>query len=626
MFARVHKNLNLHSLIFIILVLVLKAPTVWGFSVSTTHQYQEMAKKESLWNDPKWIYLGHYNKNFFGYSSGFRGLFFIHPEGFDSPEKELLTTIEALFSDSSELTQKYGRHPQCQFLARRKWLIDKLHIHPENILPCEERTKWKKQLGTTSVTLIFASSDLGNPASSFGHTFLKLINPANAKNKDLIDYGVNYAADADASEGFFYALKGLFGFYDGRFTMLPYHQKIREYINLEGRDIWEYPLALTIEEVDELIDHLLELDNSASPYYFFSKNCSYQILSVLDAIRPDFQLSHHYKAWAIPIDTVKTIRQKTNLILETKYKQSLKTSYLEAYSNLNTEQQDVLNTMLDSTLSTYTIPANTNLTGTQKAEIYETGLKYLSVKAYRTQIDLDEEKYKMALQRASLGPSTKKGLTKQSSPPDQSHDSSAFYLGYGKNILSEYSSFKFRAAFHDLEQNDAGTVPFSQNNFGAFELRYYSEIKKLSLESFTFLNLISTNPTTPLDKNFSWKVRLDILDQFRPDFEMGGGLSFDLVFLKNSRISYFATSRYLKTENPLLKNSIQIGPEILFITRPLATLGLSLQLAYFSGYQNIPYLRFSTKLNYQLEQNFDLQLLANDQKNYQINFVKNFIF
>ena len=67
----------------------------------------------------------------------------------------------------------------------------KINIDAQDILPCRERIEWKEQLGATQVTLIFASSDLGNPASSFGHTFLKLVNPKNAKNRDLIDYGVN---------------------------------------------------------------------------------------------------------------------------------------------------------------------------------------------------------------------------------------------------------------------------------------------------------------------------------------------------------------------------------------------------------------------------------------------------
>ena len=613
MFAKALKHL------FIIAILmVLEAPASWGFSVSEVNHHLEKAKKLKLWDESKWLFLGHYEKSIFGYSSAFRGPLFIHEEGFDSPEAELLATVTAFFSDSAELTKKYGRHPQCQFLARRKWLIEKLEIKPYEILPCPERESWKKQLGATSASLIFAASDLGNPASSFGHTFLKLINPANAKNKDLIDYGVNYAADGDESEGFFYAFKGLFGMYSGRFTMLPYHQKIREYLNLEGRDIWEYQLALSADEVDELISHLLELDGSVSPYYFFSNNCSYQLLVALDAIRPELELSRRHSGWVNPIDTLKTFNRSKNFIIGKKYKQSLKTDYLSSFLKLNSRQKELLNDVIE--YSEVSLPAE--LKNSEKSAVYETAVKYLAVKAYRTQKDFDNEKYRISTLRAALGKVKSDEGERDTISPDHSHDSSAWYLGYGKNEVSEFTSLKFRATFHDIEQPDAGIVPFSQNTLGAIEIRHYSDIKKLIVERVTILNLINTNPVTPLDRNYSWKVRMDILDQFRPDFEFGGGYSYELNFLRSSRVAYFFTGRYLKANASIY----QAGPEVLFVARLSENFGFSLSLGYFAENLALPYLRFATKLNYQLAQNFDFQVQANDQKEYQLSLVKNFIF
>ena len=608
----------LNHLFFIAILIVLKAPASWGFSVSEVAVHLEKAKSQQLWNEPKWLFLGHYEKKLFGYKSAFRGPLFINDEGYDSPEAELLATVTALFSESTELTKKFGRHPQCQFLARRKWLIQKLEVKTHEILPCTERESWKNQLGATSVSLIFAASDLGNPASSFGHTFLKLVNPANAKNKDLIDYGVNYAADGDENEGFFYAFKGLFGMYPGRFTMLPYHQKIREYLNLEGRDIWEYPLALTADETDELVYHLLELDGSVSPYYFFSNNCSYQLLVALDAIRPELGLSRRHSAWVNPIDTVKTFNRTENLVIAKKYKKSLKTDYLSSFSKLSSMQKFALNDVIEK----QELSRGAELNVPERAAVYETALKYLAFRAYRTQRNYDNEKHRVSVLRASLGKVKSDEMTEKTISPDHSHDSSAWYLGYGKNQASDFISLKLRATFHDIEQPDVGIVPFSQNTLGALEVRYYSEIKKLSLERATLLNLINTNPVTPLEKNYSWKVRVDILDQLRPDIEFGGGFSYDLNLLRSSRIAYFFTARYLKSNAHIY----QAGPEILLIARPWETVGFSLSLGYFAENRALPYLRFATKLNYQLAQNFDFQIQTNDQKEYQLNLVRNFIF
>ena len=277
---------------------------------------------------------------------------------------------------------------------------------------------------------------------------------------------------------------------------------------------------------------------------------------------------------------------------------------------------------LDLVLEKLYIPNDFELNNFEKAKVYETALKYLAAKAYRLQKDLDTEKYKISLERAQLGPITNETVAKKIISPEQSHDSSAIYFGYGKNLLSDYSSFKFRASFHDLEQNDAGTVPFSQNNLAVIELRYYSEIKKMSIERFTLLNLINTNPASPLDKNISWKVRVDILDQFRPDTEISGGMSFDLSLFGPGRLSYFLTTRYFKNHD----HTYLAGPEIIFLTRPTDSLGVSINLGYFAELNSIPLIRFNTKINYQIRTNFDLQFQVNEQKDYQISIAKNFIF
>ncbi|MGZ3690200.1 MAG: Lnb N-terminal periplasmic domain-containing protein [Pseudobdellovibrio sp.] len=608
------------NLVFLVLVILLKAPFSWGFSISRTDEYLKEAQKQNLAYDIKWLKLGHYHKTLLGnYESSFRGPLFINEEGYKSPEKELETDIKMFFSDNNTQINKFPRPFQCQFLARRNWLIKKLNVAPDDILACEERIEWKKQLGATSVSFIFASADLGNPASSFGHTFIKLINPTNAKNKDLIDYGVNFAANANESDSF-YAMKGLFGLYGGVYTMLPYHQKIREYINLEGRDLVEYQLSFTPEETDELINHLLELEKSEAPYYFLTDNCSHQLLELFEAVRPQYNASEKFGYWVIPIDTIKRSYEEPGFVVGRKHKKSLNTDYIEGYSHLNFLQKKALDEAVDKLV----IPADYELTAKEKAEVYETGMRYFTVKGYRTGEDLDEKKYKLSTARAQLGLVTEDLKTERVFAPENSHDSSAIYLGAGTLDKQNYTSFKFRSAFHDLEQGDMGVVPMSLNNVGTFELRYFNDLQKWSLYKGTILNLINTSPVTQLDKNLSWKVRAEVLDQWRPDLEYGAGYSFELGFLGRSRVASFATARF--SENSDKKNFLQAGPELLFISYPFEKLGLSLDLSYLAETENIPYLRFNSKINYEVMRNFDVQLQANDLRDYQLSLVHSFIF
>jgi len=42
-----------------------------------------------------------------------------------------------------------------------------------------------------------------------------------------------------------FAINALIGVYPGMFSIMPYYLKVREYNDLENRDIWEYELNLT---------------------------------------------------------------------------------------------------------------------------------------------------------------------------------------------------------------------------------------------------------------------------------------------------------------------------------------------------------------------------------------------
>ena len=76
----------------------------------------------------------------------------------------------------------------------------------------------------------------------------------------------------------------------GRFSTMPYYIKVQEYNNLESRDLWEYPLHLTRPQVDLLVRHLWELGQTSMAYYFFNRNCSYQLLPLLEAAAPDLNI------------------------------------------------------------------------------------------------------------------------------------------------------------------------------------------------------------------------------------------------------------------------------------------------------------------------------------------------
>lgn len=591
----------------IAIIFLLKASLSWGFSVSRTGQYIQKALDQKLYSDPQWIKLNHYEKKWTGgYQSPFTVGLFLDSDGHQDPEAELKTTIEALFSQSDVLQKSLKMHPQCYYLARTKWIVRKLNIQSEDILPCEERQLWKKNLNVSKVSVIFASSDLGNASSSFGHTFLKLINLENSKNKDLIDYGVDYAADADASEGLLYAVKGLVGKYKGRFTMLPYHQKIREYLNVDGRDIWEYELNFTDEEVSFLLDHLLEMEKARANYYFFDDNCSYRILKSLEVIRPEANLSDEFKYFVIPIDTVKKILRQTNWIKDIKFKKSLKNDYLESVEQLNQKQIIELKSLLAENSQNDISFKDFELKNTDRAQILEAAQKFYAFKSFSTGQDYDKQLYPLFIARAQLGDVVGQTILKKPEEPHLSHDSSSLSLKV-THLESKENKYtlKFKNALHEVVQDDFGTVPFSHNEMASIEFSYFDEKSKIEFDQITLLKLLNINPSNILENKFSWKINLAVKNDWNALLEGGAGASFNVLSDRRLTIGSFLTAYYEKFDFD--QEYKALGPELMFLSKMDHGIMVYFNGGYFLLDQKKDSYRLNLEVGKQMGQNFDLQ-------------------
>nr|WP_306671418.1 DUF4105 domain-containing protein [Endozoicomonas sp. ONNA2] len=224
--------------------------------------------------------------------------FFLAPDGRTNPEAELLATLHAF-------TQPVGgdpdSHAQCRFPARYQWLKSELGLTDESVtsIHCPEFSEWSEYGDAKSLSIIFASGYLGNPASYYGHTLLKL----NSKDKDrtqLLDTSVNFGAIVeDGEDPVSYIFKGLFGGYKGGFSHAEYYFHNQNYGELELRDLWEYELDLTPEQVDFVLAHTWEVMGKEYQYFFLNKNCSFrlgELLEIIDGVKanPDNDF------WVIP--------------------------------------------------------------------------------------------------------------------------------------------------------------------------------------------------------------------------------------------------------------------------------------------------------------------------------------
>src|SRR5438445_776212 len=81
-------------------------------------------------------------------------------------------------------------------------------------LVCPALGRYLAALDTESVTVVYSADYLSNPASAFGHTFLRLkkVRPAGATEpSERLDYGLDYVATTDTKNPLVFVVKGLTG-------------------------------------------------------------------------------------------------------------------------------------------------------------------------------------------------------------------------------------------------------------------------------------------------------------------------------------------------------------------------------------------------------------------------------
>ncbi len=253
---------------------------------------------------PKW--LGHffYERHGGGYQSLVVSAdYFQSPQGATSPKSELDAAVQALRSVKSE--SEY-----CRFVARYEMLLEHFpNLRNENH-HCAKFEDWERKLSVDEVRISFATGYIKNPASSFGHLFLKLV--SKKKTSELLSYGINFSAQTGTETGALYALKGLFGLYPGGFVFLPYHQLIKDYSDLEGRDIWELNLQFSPIEVRRLLSFIYEFDKNYVDYTFLEYNCAGILERMIFTIKetPGFEVTSR-KPWVIPLEAFQNMAQGT---------------------------------------------------------------------------------------------------------------------------------------------------------------------------------------------------------------------------------------------------------------------------------------------------------------------------
>lgn len=469
-------------------------------SYTAASQAKPVADLKKLAADPYWLKLMRYKKSPQGFVSEITSQpYFLSSVGKVDPLAELLISVDVLFSEPDS-----NNHPRCQFVERFRWLNQQLKLNSDAApyAKCREYKSWANHKQLQSASLVYASGYLGNPASFFGHSLLKL-NYQNklVANDALLDTSINFGAAVPPEDGpLVYVIKGFLGGYQAGFQEDSFFRHHRSYAQLESRTLWEYPLKLTDMQLQQLVGHIWELRSQAFQYFYLDENCASRIAELIDVVA-DTELEHTNLTWVQPIDVFKRASNSPDLLAEVVKHSSLYDQYIEQYQRLPANLQSLLPKLI--TPVDFTNQAYMSLNQQHKVAVVDTLLSYFDYQQQLRLKDVAAQRQAVLKQRFKLPPSPKPQQSVTAKPPHLTNGTSAVRLALNDNELS----LQLRPTYYDLLANEDGRLPYSQLQFFNATLGISGD--SVELTQLDIIDIISLSPSVTSLKNntdFSWRL------------------------------------------------------------------------------------------------------------------------
>jgi len=472
-----------------------------------------------LASDPTWRgLLGYHGAS--GRSDVISGTFFLSPSGASDPRAELSATIAAMEAPAGDNPDS---HAQCRFRGRYVWLMSR-HALPADIpaVHCAAFEKWQGPRPVTGASVIFASGDLGNPATFYGHMLLRLTTDSQTAGDALLENTINNGAYFPPHEnGAVYVVRGLTGQYRATYSSMSFFMHLHRYNEKQMRDVWEYKLSLTPQQAELLAAHAFELQGVYNRYYFLRQNCAYRFADLIGVATGQDLIPA--KPWIMPVDVLDTLQNSENggwpLLADVVRLDSRKTRLKAKYLALAPgEKAKVTAYLRDPKLGAEKDVAG--LDAGSQARVIETLLDYYSIESSASDtLQPGEESARRDLLLARLHRPAGSADFGRETPPLKPHEgqrSSMTQLALmGNSALGTGMDARIRFAYDDFLSITPGALPYSELSFG--DIRLESDGRKLTLRALdavriTTLNLSQTG--LPGQGGLAWRVRLAV-DQER---------------------------------------------------------------------------------------------------------------
>jgi len=538
--------------------------------------------------------------------------FFMAHNGMENSMDELISDIRE-FLHSNNIGDE---HPACKFPARYKWLRKELgsKVFNYNFVNCKGLNKFRKELSAKTVSMVFVSGMTLVPSSMFGHIFIKL-------NKDLPsgnvmdDYTFSFSANVNSSNFIEYAIRGITGGFEGIIDFRKFENRIWYYNYVENRNMWEFRLKFSEEEVERLVDHLWELRYAYLKYYFISQNCAYYNSYFFEIIKPELSITKDSDIASYPTEVIKNLLENPNVLEKALFYPANILNFESGYNQLSKTEINFLNEL-----------------GKSKSEIpitekQETLLNTIRFKEY---VDAYDEKLHITQDRLKAINEIEKKMTNLNIPvvqlatpdltnPTGAHHPFMFSVLYGYSNYN-YLEYTIRPLYHEKIDLPIGFPPFSE--IVAFKIAFKLNLdeKLFYLNRIDFFSLLSIAPLSVTKFNLSMKLSIWMKLPEKTDpgivnpksyifnFDNGYGIGMKIPFIKNDFLWYLFANAALGLSDGISKYYwfLPYGEFGLFwYPVDVTTLYMNLKCGYYLPYNKV-FLKSEISFNFSFYTNISL--------------------
>jgi hypothetical protein len=470
--------------------------------------------KSESWPDA-WGVLNHYDKN--GISDIQNADYFIAKDGQKNPKAEYDAFIGILREYMAD-----GSHTEilCQFPARVTFATHTLDwFHKKDRPYCKDYISEVNPEKIESLSLMFASGYFDNPSSYYGHTLLKFNYDGSVLNQRTLNSSLNYGADSGNEDGtLMYVLNGLFGGYQATYQRNNNFINSHRYTNAQLRDIWEYKLNLTAEQVKFIAEHAWELKRAKFTYYFFNDNCAHRIADLIERATSS-KLAYSHGFWVLPLQVIEHAKMVKgsagDLISSEVYHPSLKRTFSKRYEALSSdEKRDFINFFKASDIE------RTKLVTTFTENVLLLILEQLDIRIAKSTIEKTKNKEDAVFQeqrRIILAELFRRTSGYKMAPLDWGKNNtllnykpiSVVRAGVSRRDDNDHFSLQYQIANNDLLDSPIPGQERSKVIMGGFQLDMSDDA--FQIRDVTLIDILNLN-TNPLPfwltDEYSWQLRV----------------------------------------------------------------------------------------------------------------------